>query len=167
MNDDLLRLFETESDYDSAKPDFVYPTVSYVRDVDEVRYMEATKALLPRNINTTGYATNFVRGQYYPQEALVFKAIYDMYNQTVNIDTDNNTLYYYKDVYNENGDWVDNELVVLGDLSNEPLYTNYISKLKENINDLSISIRESLTRITTSDNALDYSDGLYFYNGES
>ena len=90
-----------------------------------------------------------------------------MYNQTVNIDTDNNTLYYYKDVYNENGDWVDNELVVLGDLSNEPLYINYISKLKENINDLGISIRESLTRITTSDNALDYSDGLYFYNGEA
>ena len=40
MNNDLLRVFETESDYDSAKPDFVYPTVSYVRDVDEVRYME-------------------------------------------------------------------------------------------------------------------------------
>ena len=39
MNNDLLRVFETESDYDSAKPDFVYPTVSYVRDVDEVRYM--------------------------------------------------------------------------------------------------------------------------------
>ena len=159
MNDDLLRLFETVSDYDSAKPEFVYPTVSYVRAVDEVRYMEAPKALLPRNIDTTGYATNFVRGQYYPQEALVFKAIYDMYNQTVNINTDNNTLYYYKDVYNENGDWVDNELVVLGDLSNEPLYTNYISKLKENINDLSISIRESLTRITSSDSALEYSDG--------
>ena len=40
MNNDLLRVFETESDYDSAKPDFVYPTVSYVRDVDEVRYMD-------------------------------------------------------------------------------------------------------------------------------
>ena len=39
MNNDLLRVFETESDYDSAKPDFVYPTVSYVRDVDEVYYM--------------------------------------------------------------------------------------------------------------------------------
>ena len=39
MNNDLLRVFETESDYDSAKPDFVYPTVSYVRDVDEVKYM--------------------------------------------------------------------------------------------------------------------------------
>ena len=40
MNNNLLRVFETESDYDSAKPDFVYPTVSYVRDVDEVRYMD-------------------------------------------------------------------------------------------------------------------------------
>ena len=39
MNNNLLRVFETESDYDSAKPDFVYPTVSYVRDVDEVKYM--------------------------------------------------------------------------------------------------------------------------------
>ena len=40
MNQDLLRVFETESDYDSAKPDFIYPTVSYVRDIDEVKYME-------------------------------------------------------------------------------------------------------------------------------
>ena len=39
MNQDLLRIFETESDYDSAKDSFVYPTVSYVRDVDEVYYM--------------------------------------------------------------------------------------------------------------------------------
>ena len=39
MNNDLLRVFETESDYDSAKPDFVYPTVSYVKDIDEVKYM--------------------------------------------------------------------------------------------------------------------------------
>ena len=40
MNQDLLRVFETESDYDLAKPYFVYPTVSYVRDVDDVRYMD-------------------------------------------------------------------------------------------------------------------------------
>ena len=44
MNNNLLRVFETESDYDSAKPDFVYPTVSYVRDVDEVKYMETPLA---------------------------------------------------------------------------------------------------------------------------
>ena len=119
MNQDLLRVFETESDYDSAKPDFVYPTVSYVRDVDEVRYMEATKALLPRNINTTGYATEFVYGQTYPQEALVFKAIYDMYNGNVEIYTDTNTIQYY----NDNGD----EFIV--DISSEPLYIDYLSKI--------------------------------------
>ena len=45
MNQDLLRVFETESDYDSAKPDFIYPTISYVRDVDEVYYM--TKPVIP------------------------------------------------------------------------------------------------------------------------
>ena len=45
MNQDLLRVFETESDYDSAKPDFVYPTVSYVRDVDDVRYMKKPSIL--------------------------------------------------------------------------------------------------------------------------
>ena len=45
MNNDSLRLFETESDYDSAKPDFVYPTVSYVRDIDEVKYM--AKPIIP------------------------------------------------------------------------------------------------------------------------
>lgn len=40
-----IKLFETESDYDSAKPDFAYPTVSYVKDVDDVRYM--TKPIIP------------------------------------------------------------------------------------------------------------------------
>ena len=39
MNNDLLKVFETESDYDSAKPDFVYPTVSYVKETDELLYM--------------------------------------------------------------------------------------------------------------------------------
>ena len=39
MNQDLLRVFETESDYDSAKPDFDYPTISYVKETDELLYM--------------------------------------------------------------------------------------------------------------------------------
>ena len=39
MNNDLLKVFETESDYDSAKPDFVYPTVSYIKETDELLYM--------------------------------------------------------------------------------------------------------------------------------
>ena len=39
MNNDLLKVFETESDYDSAKPDFVYPTVSYVKETDKLLYM--------------------------------------------------------------------------------------------------------------------------------
>ena len=38
MNDSL-RLFSTEADYDSAKPDFVYPTVSYVEGGNRVFYM--------------------------------------------------------------------------------------------------------------------------------
>ena len=36
---DSLKLFQTEADYELAKPDFVYPTVSYIKDVDEVKYM--------------------------------------------------------------------------------------------------------------------------------
>ena len=116
MTNDLLMVFETESDYDSAKDSFVYPTVSYVRDVDDVRYM--SKPLLPI-IDTTGYATEFVYGQTYPQEALVFKAIYDMYNGNVEIYTDTNTIQYY----NDNGD----EFIV--DISSEPLYIDYLSKI--------------------------------------
>ena len=114
MTNDLLRVFETESDYDSAKDRFVYPTVSYVRDVDEVYYMG--KPLLPM-INTTGYATEFVYGQTYPQEALVFKAIYDMYNGNVEIYTDTNTIRYY-----DGG-----EIII--DISSEPLYIDYLSKI--------------------------------------
>ena len=127
MNNDLLRLFETESDYDSAKPDFVYPTVSYVKDVDEVRYMEAPQPLLPI-IDTTGYATEFVDGEYYPQEALVFQEIRnnilrrdnvdDWFN--ININLTSQTLGYY-DVSID--DYID---FYIGD---EPLYKNYLSKL--------------------------------------
>ena len=40
MNNDSLRLFETETLYNEAKPDFVYPTVSYVKDVNSVFYMK-------------------------------------------------------------------------------------------------------------------------------
>ena len=36
---DSLKLFETETLYNEAKPDFVYPTVSYVKDVNRVFYM--------------------------------------------------------------------------------------------------------------------------------
>jgi len=35
-----LRLFETESQYETAKGEFEYPTVSYVEDTDTVHYME-------------------------------------------------------------------------------------------------------------------------------
>ena len=38
MNDSL-KLFETETLYNEVKPDFVYPTVSYVKDVNRVFYM--------------------------------------------------------------------------------------------------------------------------------
>ena len=34
-----LRLFETESQYETTKGEFEYPTVSYVRDTDTVHYM--------------------------------------------------------------------------------------------------------------------------------
>ena len=45
MNNDLLKVFETESDYDSAKPDFIYPTVSYVKETDKLLYM--AKPIIP------------------------------------------------------------------------------------------------------------------------
>ena len=70
MNNDLLRVFETESDYDSAKGDFVYPTVSYVRDVDEVRYM--VNSNLPI-IDTSDLQTHFIMWQSYPDVVPIFK----------------------------------------------------------------------------------------------
>ena len=39
MNNDLLKVFETESDYDSAKDGFIYPTISYVKETDKLLYM--------------------------------------------------------------------------------------------------------------------------------
>ena len=42
---DSLKLFETETLYNEAKPDFVYPTVSYVKDVNRVFYM--AKPIIP------------------------------------------------------------------------------------------------------------------------
>ena len=129
MTNDLLRVFETESDYDSAKPDFVYPTVSYVRDADEVKYM--SKPLLPI-IDTTGYATQFNLGEYYPQEALVFKAIYDMYQSRIPTDTE----YYYQLFIHPDGNigmtWVVNgesQYEIFANVTSEPLYINYINHI--------------------------------------
>ena len=129
MNQDSLRLFETESDYDSAKDGFVYPTVSYVRDVDEVYYMD--KPLLPM-INTTGYATAFTLGEYYPQEALVFKVIYDMYQSRIPTDTE----YYYQLFIHPDGNigvtWVMNgerQYEIFANVTSEPLYINYINHI--------------------------------------
>ena len=124
MNQDLLRVFETESDYDSAKPDFVYPTVSYVRDVDEVYYMD--KPLLPM-IDTTGYATEFVDGQYYPQEAALFSTIYSTFYPEV---WDGGR----QKIFIKNGNmWlgmnmVDTEPI---DISHEKLWIDYLSKITQ------------------------------------
>ena len=42
---DSLKLFETETLYNEANPDFVYPTVSYVKDVNRVFYMKKPSIL--------------------------------------------------------------------------------------------------------------------------
>ena len=119
MNQDLLRVFETESDYDSAKDGFVYPTVSYVKDVDDVRYM--SKPLLPI-IDTTGYATEFTLGEYYPQEALVFKAIYDMYASQIP-SGGSRVCIYQGELYVLDGGYDRFDIAFVG---NEPLYKNYL-----------------------------------------
>ena len=117
MNQDLLRVFETESDYDSAKDSFVYPTVSYVRDVDDVRYMEKTLPILP-DYDTTGLATHFVVDEVYANVLPVYQAIYDQYGYT-RIDVATSMLEYT----NENDEDVQ---IYIGD---EPLYQNYLSQL--------------------------------------
>ena len=117
MNQDLLRVFETESDYDSAKPDFVYPTVSYVRDVDDVRYMEKTLPILP-DYDTTGLATHFVVDEVYANVLPLYQTIYDQYGDT-HIDVATSMLEYI----NENDEDVQ---IYIGD---EPLYQNYLSQL--------------------------------------
>ena len=128
MNQDLLRVFETESDYDSAKPDFVYPTVSYVRDVDDVRYMEKTLPILPE-YDTTGLATHFIPDEYYANVIPLFQQIYNQYGDNVEILTDTQTLQY------ENGETVQ---IYVGD---EPLYQNYLSKLTYNVNETEFSVK--------------------------
>ena len=42
---DSLKLFETETLYNEATPDFVYPTVSYVKDINKVFYMKKPNIL--------------------------------------------------------------------------------------------------------------------------
>ena len=169
MNNDLLRVFETESDYDSAKPDFVYPTVSYVRDVDEVYYMD--KPLLPM-INTTGYATEFVRGEYYPQEALVFKAIYDMYSSYLNDDSVDSICIESGELYGHIWD-TDNRKYQRFDIAyvgNEPLYRNYLIHFEKDgdeygMGDIMMDGQDARFAQTSYNRLLKYSDGL-FANGD-
>ena len=164
MNNNLLRVFETESDYDSAKPDFVYPTVSYVRDVDEVYYMG--KPLLPM-INTTGYATNFVRGQYYPQEALVFKAIYDMYSSYLRDEIQDNICIesgeLYARIMDEYGVYNRLDIAYVG---NEPLYKNYLINFENDgdrneLGDICMGRKDVYFAQTSYSYRLTYSDGLF------
>ena len=54
MNDSL-KLFETETLYNEAKPDFVYPTVSYVKDVNSVFYMTKPLPLHKQPIKAVFY----------------------------------------------------------------------------------------------------------------
>ena len=164
MNQDLLRVFETESDYDSAKDGFVYPTVSYVKDVDDVRYM--SKPLLPI-IDTTGYATEFTLGEYYPQEALVFKAIYDMYASQIPNGVDNICIYQgvlYEARWNSNNR--EFKKFIIAFVGNEPLYKNYLINFEteNNTDDLgSIRMRDNKVEFeqTNFNEYLHYSDGLY------
>ena len=59
MNNDLLKVFETELDYDSAKPDFVYPTISYVKETDKLLYM-AKPSILDLPIKAVFYDSSTV-----------------------------------------------------------------------------------------------------------
>ena len=167
MNQDLLKVFETESDYDSAKDGFVYPTVSYVRDVDEVRYMEAPQPLLPRDIDTNGYTTDFVNGQYYPQEALVFKAIYDMYSSYLRDEIQDNICIesgeLYARIMDEYGVYNRLDIAYVG---NEPLYKNYLINFESDgdrneLGDICM-FRDDVSFTQTSYSySLTYSDGRY------
>ena len=114
MNQDLLRVFETESDYDSAKDSFVYPTVSYVRDVDEVRYM--TNSNLPI-IDTSDLQTHFIFWESYPEIVPVFQSIYNDYGECM-IDNIDGTLSYL----------IDGEELVIS-VEDDSLWMNYLSKL--------------------------------------
>ena len=114
MNQDLLRVFETESDYDSAKDGFVYPTVSYVRDVDEVRYM--VNSNLPI-IDTSDLQTHFIFWESYPDVVPIFQAIYNDYGECM-IDNIDGTLTYL----------IDGEESVIS-VEDDSLWMNYLSEL--------------------------------------
>ena len=73
-------------------------------------------------IDTTGFATEFIEGEYYPQEALAFKAIAEMHPR------DRTDLYIS---YSDNGQYMlhtsDNTLEF--DITNEPMVLNWISHI--------------------------------------
>ena len=112
MNQDLLRVFEIESDYDSAKPDFVYPTVSYVRDVDEVRYMSKLPV-----IDTSDLQTHFILWQSYPDVVPIFQAIYNDYGECMSDNIDGTLTYL-----------IDGEESVIS-VEDDSLWMNYLSEL--------------------------------------
>lgn len=73
-------------------------------------------------IDTTGFATEFVEGEYYPQEALAFKAIAEMHSigsYDLDISSDNNGKYVIKN----NLDFLEI------DITNEPMVLNWISHI--------------------------------------
>ena len=101
---------------------FITPNVSYIKETHGINLKPLVKELpLLPNINTSNLATELISGQYYPNEANVFKQIIDLYKERTG------EINYYTFYIEYDGIIRCNDKSF--DISNEPLYKNYLCNI--------------------------------------
>lgn len=118
-----LKIFNNNIEYQAFKGggDFITPNVSYIKETHGINLNPLVKELpLLPNINTSNLTTELISGQYYPNEANVFREIWNLYEEKTGtkepelwIDPDGTV-------------WCNNTSF---DASKEPLYLNFLKDL--------------------------------------
>ena len=144
--------FEKNDDYNNIKSSLPYPSVSLVDESSEVYVGEDNEIiLLPRGIDvstlvtTIDFAYDFTSGQQYANEAKVFEKIFEMhidknineYQQYVLLTIENEKPMLYYTVDDDTSDGYENNKRLIGDVSNEPLWIDWLSKLYYTFNESS------------------------------
>ena len=127
-----IKLYKSVSEFENDTK--VYPHLSYNKETEKV-YCYGSE---PQNcvylpcMDTNGLATTFIEGETYEQEFKVFDAIRQMY--------------YEKEEYSylEGRINIEDKMLTISngeffDLSEEPLFVNYLSKLNVNTIDISFN----------------------------
>lgn len=119
-----LKKFETQSEYETymsgENEKTVFPNVSIIFG-GPVKFHN----LLP-NIDTTGYATTFENGKYYPKEALLFKTIVSDF---IEGDLDDGDAVVWLSLYDGVADISCFTQRQQFSVAEHPLFVNYISKI--------------------------------------